>query len=136
MQLATMPLDHVPVVSLDLETTGLRARSDRIVQIGAIRSHDATAPFAVLVRPGIPIPAASTRIHRIDDAMVAGADTLPMVLPRLRRRSAGISYSATISASTWLFWKPRPNVTVSNGAGARRSAFASWPPACSALKPR
>ena len=43
MQLATMPLDHVPVVSLDLETTGLRARSDRIVQIGAIRSHDATA---------------------------------------------------------------------------------------------
>ena len=27
MQLATMPLDRVPVVSLDLETTGLRARA-------------------------------------------------------------------------------------------------------------
>ena len=89
MQLATMPLDHVPVVSLDLETTGLRARSDRIVQIGAIRSDDATPPFAALVRPGISIPAASTRIHRIDDAMVAGAESLPMVLPRLRSQIGG-----------------------------------------------
>ena len=71
MQLATMPLDHVPVVSLDLETTGF-ARSDRIVQIGAIRSDDATR-LRALVRPGIPIPAEHPH-SRIDDAMVAGAD--------------------------------------------------------------
>ncbi|MEC7093607.1 MAG: DUF294 nucleotidyltransferase-like domain-containing protein [Pseudomonadota bacterium] len=89
MQLATMPLDRVPVASLDLETTGLRARTDRIVQIGAIRSDDAVPPFAALVRLGVPIPVTSTRIHRIDDEMVAGADEFPMVLPRLRTQIGG-----------------------------------------------
>ena len=83
MQLATMPLDRVPVVSLDLETTGLRAGSDRIIQIGAIGGTD-TDPFDTLVNPGVPIPAASTRIHGISDTMVAGAEALPLVLPRLR----------------------------------------------------
>lgn len=89
MQLATMPLDRVPVVSLDLETTGLRARSDRIIQIGAISGGDELARFDVLVNPGVAIPAASTRIHGIDDAMVADADALPLVLPRLRDHVAG-----------------------------------------------
>ena len=84
MQLATMPLDRVPVVSLDLETTGLRVRADRIVQIGAIQSQDELARFAALVRPGVPIPAASTRIHGITDEMVKNADELPLVMPRLR----------------------------------------------------
>lgn len=89
MQLATMPLDRVPVVSLDLETTGLRARSDRIIQIGAISGGDELARFGVLVNPGVPIPEASTRIHGIDDAMVADLDALPLVLPRLRDHVAG-----------------------------------------------
>ena len=89
MQLATMPLDRVPVVSLDLETTGLRARSDRIIQIGAISGGDELARFGVLVNPGVAIPEASTRIHGIDDAMVADADALPLVLPRLRDHVAG-----------------------------------------------
>ena len=89
MQLATMPLDRVPVASLVLQTTGLRARTDRIVQIGAIRSDDAVPPFAALVRPGVAIPVTSTRIHRIDDEMVAGADEFPMVLPRLCTQIGG-----------------------------------------------
>ena len=89
MQLATMPLDRVPVVSLDLETTGLRARTDRIVQIGAIQSQDELARFAALVHPGVPIPPASTRIHGITDEMVSGAQALPLVMPRLRAHVAG-----------------------------------------------
>ena len=32
----------------------------------------------------MPIPVTSTRIHGIDDEMVAGADEFPMMLPRLR----------------------------------------------------
>ena len=89
MQLATMPLDRVPVVSLDLETTGLRAGSDRIVQIGAVGNGERETPFAVLVNPGLPIPAASSRIHGITDEMVAGADALPLLLPDLRERLSG-----------------------------------------------
>ena len=89
MQLATMPLDRVPVVSLDLETTGLRARTDRIVQIGAIQSQDELARFAALVHPGVPIPPAATRIHGITDDMVSGAEELPLVMPRLRAQVAG-----------------------------------------------
>ena len=89
MQLATMPLDRVPVVSLDLETTGLRARADRIVQIGAIQSQDELATFAALVQPGVPIPASSTRIHGITDEMVATSEALPIVMPRLRAHVSG-----------------------------------------------
>ena len=89
MQLATMLLDRVPVASLDLKNTGLRAQTDRIVQIDAIRSDEAAPPFAALVRPGVPIPVTSTRIHGIDDEMVAGADEFPMVLPRLRTQIGG-----------------------------------------------
>ena len=89
MQLATMPLDRVPVVSLDLETTGLRARTDRIVQIGAIQSQDELARFTALVQPGVPIPPATTRIHGITDDMVSGAEELPLVMPRLRAQVAG-----------------------------------------------
>ena len=36
MSFATMPLDKVPIAVLDLETTGLRPRLDRIIQIGVV----------------------------------------------------------------------------------------------------
>ena len=84
MQLATMPLENVPMVSLDLETTGLHVRKDRIVQIGAICCNGDEDRFSTLVHPGITIPASSSRIHGITDAMVARSDALPLVLPRLR----------------------------------------------------
>ena len=89
MHLATMPLDRVPVVSLDLETTGLHASVDHIVQIGAIQSQEELARFAALVRPGVPIPAASTRIHGITDEMLVDVDDLPLVMPRLRAHVRG-----------------------------------------------
>jgi DNA polymerase-3 subunit epsilon/CBS domain-containing protein len=71
-------------VAIDLETTGLDARRDAIVAVAAI-------PFAAgrpgpgyvsLVDPARPIPPASTRVHGIDDARVAGAPRLDAALAR------------------------------------------------------
>lgn len=71
------PLAALHAVALDTETTGLDPRSARIVQVAAVRLSGTAlageAPFASLVNPGGPIPPASTAIHGIADADVAGS---------------------------------------------------------------
>ena len=62
-----------PLVFLDLETTGLDVRNDRIVELAVIR---VTPQGDVLERvrrfdPGIPIPPEATAIHGITDEDVA-----------------------------------------------------------------
>lgn len=78
------PLQALHVVVLDTETTGLDVRTDRIVQIGAIRMTG-TEPhpedrFDALVNPGIKIPERSTRIHHITQAMADAAPPSATVL--------------------------------------------------------
>lgn len=72
-------LADLPVLVVDLETTGLDVRSDRVVSIGAIPGHgarlDPDRSLDVLVNPARPIPKLSTSIHGITDAMVADAPT-------------------------------------------------------------
>lgn len=61
----------------DSETTGLDPEKDEVVQLGAVRVVGGkiipTETFDTLVNPGRPIPASSTKVHHIDDAMVADA---------------------------------------------------------------
>ena len=67
------PLDELPIVSLDLETTGLNVASDRIVQVAIVKYSTINGISTVidsLVNPGIPIPARSTKIHGITEADV------------------------------------------------------------------
>ena len=70
-------LQELPVVSLDLETTGLNVREERIVQVAVVLviagENNTTTIFESLVAPGITIPASSTRIHGISDLDVADA---------------------------------------------------------------
>lgn len=64
-------------VVFDTETTGLLPHKDEIVQIGAVRVVNGriveSERLDMLVDPGIPIPPASTKVHKINDALVRGA---------------------------------------------------------------
>ena len=73
-------LAALPAVALDLETTGLDVKNDRIVQVGAVAMHGPATQGApridTHVDPGVPIPALATRIHGLTDSTVAGAPRL------------------------------------------------------------
>ena len=64
-----------PLVFFDLETTGVNANSDRIVEIAYLKVHpngnEETKTFRV--NPGIPIPKEASDIHHITDEDVANS---------------------------------------------------------------
>ncbi len=66
-----------PLIIFDIESTGLRVASDRIVEIAMIKVlTDGTEQFRrYLINPQMPIPAESTKFHGITDDMVADKPT-------------------------------------------------------------
>ena len=72
---------------LDTELTGLSARKEEIVSIGAVRIRGLSIvpgeSYSALVRPSIPLPKTSTLIHRITPEAIAEAPPLADVLPGL-----------------------------------------------------
>jgi DNA polymerase-3 subunit epsilon len=72
-------------VVFDLETTGLSAEKDAIVEVGAVVVRDGRVQegesFHTLVHPGRSIPWYVTKVHGIRDGMVAGSPTIAEVLP-------------------------------------------------------
>ena len=87
------PLVALPALVLDLETTGLDVRNDRVIQVAAIymRGDRLTDRFEIdtLVNPQISIPAQSTTIHKIRDDDVAEAPLFPVVAERLKNLFSG-----------------------------------------------
>ena len=85
------PLIALDAVVIDTETTGLDPADARIVEVAAVRIQGARIldTYSHLVRPGIPIPKASTAIHHIDDSKVAGAPTFAEIWPELRKLIGG-----------------------------------------------
>lgn len=81
------PLHDYVYTVLDTELTGLSARKEEIVSVGAVRVRGlAIMPgesFSSLVRPNIPLPKVSTLIHRITPEAIALAPPLEQVLPGL-----------------------------------------------------
>ncbi|GAC1478334.1 MAG: helicase C-terminal domain-containing protein [Candidatus Dormibacteria bacterium] len=73
------------LVALDLETTGLSPRLDRIIEVGAVRfrGDEVLASFQSLVRPEVPIPQAVQDLTGIRDIDVAGAPHPEQVLAEL-----------------------------------------------------
>jgi predicted DnaQ family exonuclease/DinG family helicase len=72
-------------VALDLETTGLDADHDAIIEIGAAKFHadQVLDTFSTFVKPGRPIPRAITELTGIRDEDVIDAPGLHDVLPQL-----------------------------------------------------
>ena len=87
------PLSELTFVVFDTETTGLLPHKDEIVQIGAVRVlKGQIVPGEVLdtlVDPEMPIPPASTKVHGVSDAMVAGAPTIAVAGKRMHNFSRG-----------------------------------------------
>ncbi len=77
------PLAALDAVAFDTETTGLDTAKARIIEIGAIHVDAGKATdhtLSVLTDPKMPIPAASTAVHGITDAMVAGQSSFAAAL--------------------------------------------------------
>ena len=76
--------DRLQYVAFDLETTGLSAESDRIVEVGAVRFDAGGADlgrYARLVNPRRPISAGARRVHGISDSQLVGEGGAEVVLP-------------------------------------------------------
>ena len=75
--LAETPLSDMAFVVFDTETTGLLPHKDEVVQIGAVRVLGCRIiegeVIDTLVDPGMPIPPASTKVHKVTNDMVRGA---------------------------------------------------------------
>jgi DNA polymerase-3 subunit epsilon len=96
-----MALSDLTYVVFDTETTGLLPHKDEIVQIGAVRVVRGkivpTEQVDTLVNPQMPIPAASTKVHGINDAMVANApliDTAAREFHRFARDAVIVAHNA------------------------------------------
>ena len=83
------PLLSLDAVVIDTETTGLDPRKARVIELAGVRLAGgklaADGSFRQLLRPGgESIPAETTRIHGIDDAMVAAIAAVRGCLAALR----------------------------------------------------
>lgn len=69
-------------VAIDLETTGVDASEDKIIEIGAIKIIDGVEQgiFSSFVNPGMPVPARITDITGIDDKMLKDAPVIEDIL--------------------------------------------------------
>jgi len=91
-------------VALDLETTGLTPRLDRIIEVGAVRfqGDQVLASFQSLVRPEVAIPRAVQELTGIRDIDVAAAPHPDVVIAELINfvgESAVVAHSGNFDLS-------------------------------------
>lgn len=71
-------------LAIDLEMTGLNVKTDRILEIGALRMEDGkpVGEFSALINPHCTIPEAITQLTGITQEIANGGEELSNVLPR------------------------------------------------------
>jgi DNA polymerase III epsilon subunit family exonuclease len=80
--LADIPVRELMFVAVDVETTGLDPREEKVVEVGAFRfdKSGARGSYEQLVNPGRPIPKPASAVHGITDRMVAWSPSLTRIL--------------------------------------------------------
>ena len=70
-------------IAFDVETTGLSAYTERIVELGAVLFENGTIVnrYSTLVNPGIPIPTAASKVNHITNDMLKTAPVETQVYP-------------------------------------------------------
>jgi DNA polymerase-3 subunit epsilon len=71
------PMQELPVVCLDTETTGRDPEQDRIIEFGCVvwKGGQIVSRHNWLINPGMPIPAEAQAVHGISDEQVADCPT-------------------------------------------------------------
>ena len=79
------PLSKAKYVVLDLETTGLSCRYNRVIEFGAVRIEHGieTGRLDILINPKCPIPKKISAITRITDEMVKKQPTMEEAFPKI-----------------------------------------------------
>lgn len=101
---AGTPLESLPLVIFDFETTGLDTGTARIIEIGAIKyeGRKEIARLSTLVDPQMKLPPDTFGITGIDDAMLVGAPTIDAALPAFHdflRGCVGVAHNAEFDTS-------------------------------------
>jgi DNA polymerase III subunit epsilon len=96
---ATTPVDELEIVSIDTETTGRDATTDRIVEVAAViwQGGVVVGQHSWLVNPGSPIPAEATSIHGINDEAVKDSPSFAGIaadLAAVLMRRVPLAYNA------------------------------------------
>ncbi len=93
MNSSATPLMSLDAVAIDTETTGLDARTARIIEIAAVRIQGLEVSFDGTLRqfidPQCPIPAQATEIHGLTDNDLRGAPEFRHVVTALEERIDG-----------------------------------------------
>jgi DNA polymerase III epsilon subunit family exonuclease len=98
------PLCDIPFVVFDFETTGTDARTDRIIEIGAVKfvNRKEVGRFSQLIHPGRQLPQEIIEITGITNEMLKDAPPIEKVLPELHdlmRGSVGVAHNADFDAA-------------------------------------
>ncbi|MCQ2752837.1 MAG: PolC-type DNA polymerase III [Bacilli bacterium] len=81
-----VPLRGATYVCLDLETTGLSARYDRVIEFGAVKVQNdlPLGQMDLLINPECPLSESTKNLTHIDETMVKGQPTFKELWPKIK----------------------------------------------------